>query len=187
MNSRRLGRTEIEISPIGLGCWQFSQGKGLTGSMWAVLDQGTIDAVVGKALEGGINWFDTAEGYGNGQSELTLGTALRSLKVEPGKVVVATKWLPLLRTAANIPQGHSCLYRHGALSQQGGSGGCLTGALRVDNKLKPEGGQMCCRYRRFTHKKVTRERIAARGPVPSSRLELGPGTGSANHQIERAQ
>ncbi|HYK90332.1 MAG TPA: aldo/keto reductase, partial [Acidobacteriota bacterium] len=66
---RMLGKTNIEISPIGLGCWQFSQGKGLTGSMWSVLDQRSIDSIVRAALEGGINWFDTAEAYGNGQSE----------------------------------------------------------------------------------------------------------------------
>jgi aryl-alcohol dehydrogenase-like predicted oxidoreductase len=104
MNLRRLGKTDIEISPIGLGCWQFSQGKGFTGRMWSVLDQETIDAVVGKALDGGINWFDTAEVYGNGQSERALSTALHDLKVQPGKVVIATKWLPVLRTAANIPR-----------------------------------------------------------------------------------
>jgi aryl-alcohol dehydrogenase-like predicted oxidoreductase len=113
MTNRRLGSTDIEISPLGLGCWQFSQGKGLTGGMWSVLDQGTIDAVVGKALAGGMNWFDTAEAYGNGQSERALATALHNLHVAPGKVVIATKWLPLLRTAGNIPrtigQRLSCL------------------------------------------------------------------------------
>jgi aryl-alcohol dehydrogenase-like predicted oxidoreductase len=102
MNMRPLGRTGIEVSPVGLGCWQFSQGKGLTGSMWSVLDQATIDSVVGAALAGGVNWFDTAEAYGDGQSELALSTALRNLGVAPRTVVVATKWLPILRTAANI-------------------------------------------------------------------------------------
>ncbi len=102
MNVRRLGKTDIEISAIGLGCWQFSQGKGLTGNMWSVLDQGTIDSIVQTALKGGINWFDTAEAYGNGQSERALSAALRNLNVQPGEVVIATKWLPILRTAANI-------------------------------------------------------------------------------------
>lgn len=102
MNLRRLGKTDIEISPIGLGCWQFSQGKGLTGSMWSVLDQGTIDSIVQAALRDGINWFDTAEAYGNGQSERSLSTALHDLNVHPGEVLIATKWLPVLRTAASI-------------------------------------------------------------------------------------
>jgi aryl-alcohol dehydrogenase-like predicted oxidoreductase len=102
MKTRRLGRTDIEISPLGLGCWQFSQGRGLTGGMWAVLEQEKIDAVVQRALEGGITWFDTAEGYGNGQSERALSTALCNLAVQPGEVVVATKWLPILRTAGNL-------------------------------------------------------------------------------------
>jgi aryl-alcohol dehydrogenase-like predicted oxidoreductase len=102
MNKRRLGKTDIEISPLGLGCWQFQQGKGVSGSMWSVLDQKSIDAIVERALEGGINWFDTAEAYGNGQSERTLSTALTNLNVESADVVIATKWLPLLRTAGSI-------------------------------------------------------------------------------------
>jgi aryl-alcohol dehydrogenase-like predicted oxidoreductase len=104
MVARRLGRTEIEVSPIGLGCWQFSQGKGFTGSMWSVLDQATIDAIVRAALQGSVTWFDTAQAYGNGQSERTLGTALHDSSVRPGEVVIATKWTPILKTASDIPR-----------------------------------------------------------------------------------
>jgi aryl-alcohol dehydrogenase-like predicted oxidoreductase len=99
---RRLGQTDIAVSPIGLGCWQFSQGKGFTGSVWAVLDQTQIDDVVRAALAGGITWFDTAAAYGHGESERGLSTALRRCAVRPGEVTVATKWLPILRTAADI-------------------------------------------------------------------------------------
>jgi aryl-alcohol dehydrogenase-like predicted oxidoreductase len=104
MEARKLGTTDVEVSPIGLGCWQFSQGKGMTGRMWSVLDQGTMDGVVEAALRGGVTWFDTAQAYGNGASERALSAALRHLDVEPGSVAVATKWLPILKTAGDIPR-----------------------------------------------------------------------------------
>jgi aryl-alcohol dehydrogenase-like predicted oxidoreductase len=104
MRPRPLGKTEIRVSPVGLGCWQFSQGKGPTGGMWAVLEQEEVDRVVAAALDGGVTWFDTAEAYGNGQSERALSTALRNRSVQAGDVVVATKWLPIFRTAASIPR-----------------------------------------------------------------------------------
>lgn len=103
MHACILGRTDLEISPIGLGCWQFSQGKNLTGRMWPVLDQGTMDAVVGAALDGGVTWFDTAQAYGDGASERALSAALQHRGVEPGTVVIATKWLPIAKPARDIP------------------------------------------------------------------------------------
>lgn len=102
MDMRTLGGTGIQVSPIGLGCWQFSQGAGPTGGMWATLDQDEVTEVVEAALEGGITWFDTAEAYGMGQSERALSSALGELDVAPGRVVVATKWLPIFRTARNL-------------------------------------------------------------------------------------
>ncbi len=69
-----------------------------------VLEQPMIDAVVAAALAGGIHWIDSAEAYGNGQSEHALSSALHHLKVHPSAVTLATKWLPIPRTAANIPR-----------------------------------------------------------------------------------
>ncbi len=102
MTNRKLGRSEIAISPIGLGCMQFSQGQGLVGRFMSNLDQKTTNAIVKAALDGGINWFDTAELYGGGRSEQSLAAALLANGKRDGDVVIATKWNPLFRTAASI-------------------------------------------------------------------------------------
>ena len=103
MIKRRLGQTDIWVSPIGLGCWQFSGGQGLIGRYWPVLEPTAVRDIVASSLEAGVNWFDTAEAYGGGASETALAGALRELGRKPGEVVVATKWQPVLRTARSIP------------------------------------------------------------------------------------
>jgi aryl-alcohol dehydrogenase-like predicted oxidoreductase len=100
---RRLGRSGLLVTPIGLGCWQFSKGGNLAGRYWTILDDDEIRAIVARALELGLNWFDTAEGYGNGASERALSRSLRELGKSPGDVIIATKWSPVLRRAASIP------------------------------------------------------------------------------------
>lgn len=102
METRPLGKTDIRITPLGLGCWQFSQGRGIVGQFWPTLETSVMDDIVKTALEGGINWFDTAEVYGGGNSERALAGALSRRGVIPGDVVVATKWWPLFRTAASL-------------------------------------------------------------------------------------
>ena len=102
LQKRRLGNSEVEISPLGLGCWQFSGGKGLVGGFWEALTQDQMTAIVRVALDGGVNWFDTAEAYGRGKSEEALSAALATLGVKPGEAVVATKWWPIFRTSRNL-------------------------------------------------------------------------------------
>jgi aryl-alcohol dehydrogenase-like predicted oxidoreductase len=99
---RRLGSTSIEITAIGLGCWQFSGGHGLVGGYWEALAQEAVDGIVRVALDGGVNWFDTAEAYGKGRSERALACALAAAGRKDGDVVVATKWWPVLRSARSI-------------------------------------------------------------------------------------
>ena len=99
---RPLGRTGILISPIGLGCWQFSKQKNMAGKFWPALEDDLIEKVVAISIEGGINWFDTAELYGSGASEKALSKALQVAGKKPGDVVIATKWWPALRFASNI-------------------------------------------------------------------------------------
>ncbi|MDC0712609.1 aldo/keto reductase [Stigmatella sp. ncwal1] len=102
MKLRKLGRSDIEISPIGLGCWQFSDGAGLVGGFWEALPSDTVQDIVDASLRGGINWFDTAEVYGQGRSEQVLSTTLTRLGKKPGDVVIATKWWPTLKSASSI-------------------------------------------------------------------------------------
>jgi aryl-alcohol dehydrogenase-like predicted oxidoreductase len=99
---RSLGKTGEMVTPIGLGCWQFSKQNNLAGKFWPTLEDDLIDKVVSRSLEGGINWFDTAEIYGNGVSEKALSKALQKAGWKPGEVFIATKWWPMFRFASNI-------------------------------------------------------------------------------------
>ena len=58
---RNLGKSGIKITPIGLGCWQFSKRGNIAGKFWPFLEDEQITEIVKVSLEGGINWFDTAE------------------------------------------------------------------------------------------------------------------------------
>jgi L-galactose dehydrogenase/L-glyceraldehyde 3-phosphate reductase len=73
VEKRRFGRTGLEVSLLGFGC-------GAVGGLMirgAAADQ---ERAVARALELGINYFDTAQMYGNGQSEINLGKVLKALK-----------------------------------------------------------------------------------------------------------
>jgi aryl-alcohol dehydrogenase-like predicted oxidoreductase len=104
IQKRRLGHTDIEVTPIGLGVMQFSGSKGIMRLMMPDLSQEQMNAIVKAALDGGINWFDTAEMYGRGRSERGLANALKAAGKQDDEVVVATKWSPIFRTAGNIPR-----------------------------------------------------------------------------------
>jgi len=99
---RRLGNSDLLVSPVGLGCLQFSRGKGISGIMWPSLRREQINDIVKASIEGGINWFDTAELYGWGESERALSRSLNDLQIPRNEIVIATKWWPLLRTAASL-------------------------------------------------------------------------------------
>jgi aryl-alcohol dehydrogenase-like predicted oxidoreductase len=87
MEYRRCGNTDLELSIIGVGCWPFGGGD-----YWGHQDQKEVDALVRRALELGINHFDTAEAYNDGRSEESLGQAIRGLPRE--RVVIGTKVSP---------------------------------------------------------------------------------------------
>lgn len=101
---RHLGKTDILVTPIGLGVMELAGGGGLIGRMFPVIPQDEKNAIIKAALDGGINWFDTAEMYGAGVSEQSLATGLKAAGKSDRDVVIATKWQPFLRTAGNIPR-----------------------------------------------------------------------------------
>jgi len=100
INLRPLGNTGIMVSPVGLGCWQFSKQQNIAGKFWSMVDEEDIDNIVLVSLKGGMNFFDTAEAYGKGASERALSHALQMAGIKPGEVTVATKWWPAFRFAS---------------------------------------------------------------------------------------
>ena len=75
MEHRPFGRTGLDVSTIGFGCWEVGGGYGQ-------VEEGEFARAVGRALDLGINCFDTAEGYGMGASERALGQALGARRDE---------------------------------------------------------------------------------------------------------
>ena len=82
MEYRKLGQSGLEVSLIGYGAWALSI-KG-----WGDVNEKEALETVEKAIDKGINFFDTAPVYGFGKSEQLLGTALSSVRK---KVIIATK------------------------------------------------------------------------------------------------
>jgi len=72
MELRPCGRSGLNLPVMGLGTWAFGGG-----TYWGPQDQSDVDDVVARALDHGINYFDTAEMYNAGASETSLGLALR--------------------------------------------------------------------------------------------------------------
>jgi myo-inositol catabolism protein IolS len=78
-----LGRTDLSVSAIAMGCWALAGG-----ATWGPQPDAESIATVHAALEAGVTFFDTAEGYGGGDSERVLGRALAGRRHE---AVIATK------------------------------------------------------------------------------------------------
>lgn len=93
MRMKQLGRTGLFVSELCLGAMTFGGGdKGVWGAM-GNLQQGDVDTLVRTAFDAGINFIDTADIYGMGQSEEMTGQAIRNLGLARDEVVVATKVL----------------------------------------------------------------------------------------------
>lgn len=89
MRYKKLGRTGLVVSELCFGTMTFGTGGAWTGI--GGLAQGGGDELVKTSVDGGINFFDTADAYGNGRSETILGQALRNVGIKRDEIVVATK------------------------------------------------------------------------------------------------
>ncbi|MFW9810045.1 MAG: aldo/keto reductase [Candidatus Thorarchaeota archaeon] len=99
---RLLGKSDLKITPIGLGAMEFSGGKGPFKYYLAAVPYKIQDEVIKAALDGGINWIDTAEIYGSGESERAVAHGLKAAGVSPGNVLISTKWMPVGRRARSM-------------------------------------------------------------------------------------
>ncbi|MCL2773806.1 MAG: aldo/keto reductase [Oscillospiraceae bacterium] len=92
METRKIAEN-IHISRLGVGCWSFGGGE-----YWGEQNQKDVEAVVHKAIDNGVNFFDTARMYNDGESEKSLGLALKNhrshavicSKVSPAKAYYKT-------------------------------------------------------------------------------------------------
>ncbi len=117
MKYRHLGSTGLFVSELCLGAMTFG-GKGF----WEVIGkqgEGEVGALVGRALEAGINFFDTADVYSMGESETLLGKALASRRKE---VIIATKVRGRMSAGVNdvgLSRGHINASVEGSLKRLG--------------------------------------------------------------------
>lgn len=82
MEMREFGRTGLRISVLGFGC-------GAVGGLMVRGDPRDQERTIARALDAGVNYFDTAVQYGNGESERNLGRILKALK--PANAIIGTK------------------------------------------------------------------------------------------------
>lgn len=95
MRFRPLGRSGINVSEVGFGCWTmggpaFSPANGAPIG-WADVDEAEVLAGIKAGLDAGVNHWDNADVYGNGRAERMLATCFRKLGIQPGSQIIATK------------------------------------------------------------------------------------------------
>ncbi len=90
MEYKTLGNTGLLVSRLSLGTMTFSGGEGIY-KVIGTVDQKGADELVKASIDGGINFFDTADVYSEGESETTLGQSFKNLNIARKGVVLATK------------------------------------------------------------------------------------------------
>ena len=91
MKYRRLGNTGFDVSEVSLGTWQI-------GASWGSVSEKDSIQLLNAAIDNGINFFDTADVYGDGRSERLIAQVLRD---RSEKIYVATKAGPAPATSCS--------------------------------------------------------------------------------------
>ncbi len=167
MKYRKLGKSDIEVSEISLGCWTMGGLNWVNGDPngWANVDENEIAEAINYAIDHGVNHFDNADVYGNGRAERMLA---RILGNRTNNFIITTKigWFP--GTAANAYEPahirHQCeqslinlkrdyidlyYFHHGWF---GDSDEYLDDAIQVMYKLKDEGKIRLIGQSAYSHK-----------------------------------
>lgn len=84
---RKCGKHRLKLPVLGMGCWAYGGGE-----YWGAQSQRDVEEVVRFAVDHGCNFFDTAEAYNNGSSEVSLGLALQGIPRD--RVLIGTKISP---------------------------------------------------------------------------------------------
>jgi aryl-alcohol dehydrogenase-like predicted oxidoreductase len=109
MLKRTLGKSKLEVSALGMGCWAIGgpwtwaqPGREPYPAGWGKTDDEESIRAIHAALDMGVNFFDTAANYGAGHSEVILG---RALKGKRDQVVIATKFGHIINEEAKTVYG----------------------------------------------------------------------------------
>lgn len=167
MKYRKLGKTDIEVSEISLGCWTMGGLNWINGDPngWADVDENEIKEAINYAIDHGVTHFDNADAYGNGRAERMLA---RILGNRTNNFIIATKigWFPGTAAHAYEPAHirHQCeqslinlkrdyidiyYFHHGNFGE---NDQYLDDAIDVMNKLKQEGKIRIIGQSAYSHK-----------------------------------
>lgn len=93
MKYRKLGKSDLKVSEISLGCWTMGGLNWVNGvpNGWANVDEDEITAAIKLGIDAGVNHFDNADVYGNGRAERMLARVLKRLGLKSEGFIIATK------------------------------------------------------------------------------------------------
>jgi aryl-alcohol dehydrogenase-like predicted oxidoreductase len=125
--TRKLGRSGIEVSALGLGCWAIGGIWNFLGTPagWSKVDDAESIRAIQKAIESGINFFDTAANYGAGHSEKILGEAIKGKR---DKIIICTKF------GYNVDETHKEVFTYGQSEEDSDIASYIRGDLEKSLK-----------------------------------------------------